>query len=107
MSAASHLRTWAAGLLPLEAAIELIIAGVNGRLLDGPWIRCDEHLTWFDPDIAAAENGHLSGGERRVLAIATSLASRDHPVDLGDAITGVDHTNVNLVLTALAHASGR
>lgn len=107
MSTSEQLRDWACGLLPFEAAADLIITGVNGRLLDGPWIRHDGYHAWFDADIAAAECGSLSGGERRVLEIATSLVSSDHPVDLGDALTGLDRTNLDLVLAALAHAGGR
>lgn len=103
----TQLRQWARGLLTLEAAVDLIIAGVNGRLLDGPWICHEENRTWFDADIAAAECGSLSGDERRVLEIATSLVSSDHPVDLSDAVTGLDDTNLDLVLAALAHAGGR
>ncbi|WP_129656307.1 hypothetical protein [Rothia halotolerans] len=104
---ARALRAWARGLLPLEAAVELLITALDGRLLDGPWIRKDEQgRVWFDPDVAAAEDGHLSGGERRILAVATSLAGEEHPVDLGDAITGLDHDELRLVLWAAAHAGG-
>lgn len=103
----TQLRQWAHGLLTFEAAADLIVTGANGRLLDGPWIRHDGNGTWFDADIAAAECGSLSGGERRVLEIATSLVSGDHPVDLGDAVTGLDRANLDLVLAALAHAGGR
>lgn len=102
------LRRWARGLLPLEAAVLLIVSAADGRLLDGPWIRRGDHNhIWFDADLAAAEGGYLSGGEQRVLAIATSLASGDHPVDLGDAVTGVAPDTLWLVLDALAHASGQ
>lgn len=107
MNTADQLRLWASGLLTLEAAVELLIASANGRLLAGPWVRQDASSTRFDPDTAAAECGHLSGGERRVLSIATSLASSAHPVDLSDAITGLDDINLDLVLRAFAHACGR
>ncbi|WP_260683265.1 hypothetical protein [Brevibacterium casei] len=42
-----------------------------------------------------------------MLAIAASLASTDHPVDLGGVITGLDPSALRLVLEALAHASRR
>lgn len=103
---AEDLRAWARGLLPLEAAVELLVTAVDGRLLTGPWVRRDDGTCWFDPDIAAAECGALSGGERRLLAIAASLASSAHPVDLGDAITGLDPDALAAVLDALAHAGG-
>lgn len=101
------LRDWARGLLPLEAAVGLIITACDGRLLCGPWTVSDDRGgLWFDPDIAAAEKGVLSGGERRVLEVAMSLASSDHPVDLADAICGLDPDALDHVLSALAHAAG-
>lgn len=101
------LRAWAGGDVALEAAVELLVRPLGGRLLDGLWIR--RHVSggvWFDADLAALEGGYLSGGERRLLAIASSLASSDHPVDLRDAITGIDPAALQLVLEALAHAGG-
>ncbi len=104
---ADALRQWARGDLALEAASELLITALTGRLLGGPWIhRSDDHGFWFDPELAAAEGGVLSGGERRVLHIAMSLASSDHPVDLSDAITGIDGDALGHVLAALAHTGG-
>lgn len=101
------LRHWADGVPAQMAAVELLIVFNGGRLLHGPWIRRGGFSThWFDPDIAAAEGGHLSGGERRVLAIASSLTSAGHPVDLGDAITGIDPDALRCVLSALTHAGG-
>lgn len=45
-------------------------------------------------------------GERRMLHLAASLA--DHaPVSLGEAITGIDDHNVDLLLTAIGHAHHR
>lgn len=106
-SRSAGLRAWAAGMLPLEAAVELLIGALGGQLLHGPWVRCGEgDYAWFDPDIAATEVGVLSGGERRVLDIVCSLVSSDHPVDLGDAITGLDPKVLRRVLRALAHAGG-
>lgn len=104
---AGALRRWARGDLALEAAVELLTTTLGGRLLDGPWIRQDgTGGFWFDPDVAAAEAGVLSSGERRVLEIATSLVSPEHPVDLGDAITGLDPHVLDAVLRALGHAGG-
>jgi hypothetical protein len=58
--------------------------------------------------IAALDNGGLpcSGGERRVLRIATSLAG-GIPVDLRDAFTGMDAANVDRAAQAMLHAAGR
>ncbi|MDP5226908.1 MULTISPECIES: hypothetical protein [Arthrobacter] len=114
MSAAGHerraegLRSWAAGILAQEAAVELLIAFSRSRLLDGPWVREGGGVGsfWFDEDVAAEAGGYLSGGERRVLDIASSLASPSHPLDLGDAITGLDPEALRCVLDSLAHAGG-
>lgn len=104
---ADELRAWARGLLPLEAAVDLIATACSGVLLAGPWVRQDDRgRRWFDPDVATAEKGYLSGGERRVLDIATSLASGEHPVDLSDALTGLDRDGAQAVLAAVARASG-
>lgn len=105
---AGALREWAHGDLALEAAVALLATPLGGRLLDGPWIRrSGTDGYWFDPDVAAAEAGVLSGGERRVLALTTSLMSPEHPVDLGDAITGLDPHVLDAVLRALGHAGGQ
>lgn len=105
---AAELRTWARGLLPIEAAIELLATSCSGRLLTGPWTRVDDRgRLWFDAERAVAEGDYLSGGERRVLAIATSLASDDHSINLSDTISGLDGDALDAVLAALAHAGGR
>ena len=36
---AAGLRSWAAGILAQEAAVELLIAFSSGHLLDGHWVR--------------------------------------------------------------------
>ena len=47
-----------------------------------------------------------SGGERRVLRLAASLAG-GIPVDPRDAIPGLDERNTSLLLTAIEHAFGK
>jgi hypothetical protein len=47
-----------------------------------------------------------SGGEKRILRIAASLAA-GHPVGLRDAIPGIDHRSLELVTTAIRHARGQ
>ncbi|MFP3397651.1 hypothetical protein SB749_15075 [Brevibacterium sp. SIMBA_078] len=102
------LRAWVQGDLALAASVKLLATALVGRLLSGPWVRQYEagHL-WFDADVAATESGELSGGERRVLEIATSLASSEHPVDLSDAINGLDPDALEAVLAELALAGGQ
>lgn len=106
-SRAERLRAWAEGLRPLESAAWLLTHALRGSLLTGPWVReTPARLLYIDPDVAVSEGGYLSGGERRVLAIVTSLVSDSHPVDLGDAITGVDPSTAEQILAALTHAAG-
>lgn len=104
---AAALRRWAEGVYPTEAAAELIIRAWNGRLLAGPWIRTGASgWVWFD-GTRIAEAGYLSGGERRVLAIACSLVcGEETAVSLNDVLPGLDRDALALVLAAIAHAGG-
>jgi len=58
--------------------------------------------------ITTLDEGGLpaSGGERRVLRLAASLVG-GIPVDLRDALTGMDTVNVDRAVRAMLHASGR
>ncbi len=117
---AAALRACAAGLYPLEAGTALLIA--NGTCLhrgdftsrfietgisisDGTTLMAA--IDW-DAAIAALHAGELpcSGGERRILELSSSLAG-GIPVDLRDAITGLDDGNVARLVTAIMHASGK
>jgi hypothetical protein len=93
------LRAGADGLYALEAGTGLIIA-------HGCWAeRCDlgcfiHHGTAtaaidWEATITALDAGLLpaSGGEKRMLRLAASLAG-DIPVQLGDAVTGIDTTSL-------------
>ena len=55
----------------------------------------------------AALDGSLpcSGGENRMLRLAASLAA-GIPVNLRDALTGIDGRGIQLVIQAVLHASG-
>ena len=46
-----------------------------------------------------------SGGERRMLLLAASIAGGT-PVSLNDALPGIDRRNASLVIRAVAHATG-
>lgn len=101
------LRKWAEGTTCDMAAAELLIGFHDGHLVDGPWVRsAGAGCYWFDPEVASAESGHLSGGEARVLSVAMSLTSSDHPVDLRDVLTGVDPKTYVLVAQAMGQAFG-
>lgn len=57
--------------------------------------------------VAALHAGQLpcSGGERRMLQVAASIAGAV-PVDLSDALPGLDRAGIALVATAVLHAAG-
>jgi len=116
---ADALRACAAGLYPLEAGTALLIA--NGTFLgrddftsrfitagtsisDGATLMAA--IDW-DAAITALHAGEIpcSGGERRVLELSASLAD-GIPVDLRDAITGLDDGNIARLVTAVLQASG-
>ena len=62
----------------------------------------------WDAAITALNSGELpcSGGERRILKLSASLAG-GIPVDLRDAVTGLDDDNIARLVTAILHASGK
>jgi len=115
---AALLRT-ASGVYATEAAIRLLLAHGSWPLrLDGAGLltvseattaagsaSCYAEVLWEEVS-ANIDAGHLligSGSEIRVLRIAASLAA-GIPVDLADAVTGLDRHNLALVLAALSHA---
>ena len=120
MSAAliAALRAHAAGLHPDEAGTGLLIrhGGILPRddfagfvhtgtsISDGTTL-----MAWIDWDAAllALHDGQLpvSGGERRVLQLAASIAE-GFPVCLRDTVPGLDHRNLKLLVTAIRHAAG-
>jgi hypothetical protein len=113
------LRACAAGLYPAEAGIELLIshdcflhrddfAGfvhTATSITDG--ITPMAQIDW-DAAITALRAGQLpaSGGERRILQLAASIAAGT-PVSLHDAIPSLDNQNLNLLITAIRHAAGQ
>jgi hypothetical protein len=114
---AAALRSCAAGLYPLEAGVALLTA--SGAFLNRPDFagRFIEHGTSsgtamaaidWDAAITALHAGELpcSGGERRLLLLSASLAA-GIPADLRDAATGLDDRNIQRLLTAIRHASGK
>ena len=114
------LHACAAGLYSLEAGVALLTA-------EGTFLRREDFTSRFittgtsisdgttpmaaidwDAAIAALHAGELpcSGGERRVLELSSSLAG-GIPVDLRDAVTGLDDGNIARLVTAILHASGK
>jgi hypothetical protein len=111
------LHACAAGLYPLEAGTALLISNgtflhrddFTGRFIDHGTSRGIPMaaIDW-DSAITALAGGDLpcSGGERRILQLSASLAD-GIPVDLRDAVTGLDDSNINRLVTAILHASGK
>jgi hypothetical protein len=115
---AAALRAGASGLLADEAACDLLISSPwphradFTRFIDSAISVTDgvtnlAHIDWAGA-ITALRAGELpcSSGERRILHLAASLAD-GYPVDLREALTGLDETNLDLVVHAVQHANGR
>jgi hypothetical protein len=111
------LHACAAGLYPLEAGTALLISNATFLHRDDFTSRFIEHGTSggtpmaaidWDAAITALTSGDLpcSGGERRVLQLSASLAG-GIPVDLRDAVTGLDDGNIARLVAAILHASGK
>ena len=112
------LRAWAKGLLCLEAAAELLI-GHRSWLFRADFLAIavesgrevfsgqEMAAVNFVAAAGALEAGVLpcSGGEGRVLRIAASIAE-GVPVDLREAVTGLDENNAGLAAAAVLHAAG-
>jgi hypothetical protein len=113
------LRACARGIHPLEAG--------TGLLIDcGSWLHREDFTSRFittgtsisdgttvlastdrEAAVAALHAGELpaSGGERRILLLAASIADGT-PVSLNDTLPGIDRRNASLVVSAVAHAAG-
>ena len=114
---AAGLRAHAQGLCCLQAAAELLIAQTwlhrddfTSRFITvHPGIGSGQPAAVIDWPAAIAALGSslpCSRGEQRMLKITASLAD-GIPVDLRDTLTGLDDSNVQLLITALLHASGQ
>ena len=62
-------------------------------------------IDWPAAIAALDDDLPCSGGENRMLRLAASLAG-GIPVNLRDALTGLDDRNIQLVINAALHASG-
>ena len=113
------LRAQVKGLYACEAATELLIMHaswlhktdfINEFIHTGTGLISGIPMSAIDwPEaITALEAGRLpcSGGESRMLKIAASLAG-GIPVNLRDALTGLDSANINLVASAVLHTGGQ
>ncbi len=113
------LRDCARGIHPLEAG--------TGLLIDcGSWLHREDFTSRFittrisisdgvtllasthwEAAVTALRAGELpaSGGERRMLLLAASIAG-GIPVSLYDTLPGIDRRNASLVVGAVARAAG-
>ncbi|MEJ1116832.1 ABC transporter ATP-binding protein [Paenarthrobacter sp. CCNWLY172] len=114
MAHTDDLRRWAKGMYGLEAATELLIRAFNGKFAapGAPWVypsattpEGHAQVAYIDFESIPDQAEGLSGGERRFLLLAASLAGEVHVV-LGDVVSGLDRQNLELVLAAIAHAGG-
>jgi|HubBroStandDraft_3_1064219.scaffolds.fasta_scaffold137609_3 hypothetical protein len=111
------LRAGACGIHPLEAGTSLLIDC-------GSWLHRDDFTSRFitasisdgvtllatidwETAVTALHAGELpaSGGERRMLLLASSIAGGTL-VSLNDALPGIDRRNASLAVRAVAHAAG-
>jgi hypothetical protein len=110
------LRAHADGDLCAEAAARLLIAGrwpdrddfasrfITTAASPGSGIQMAV-VDWPAASAALGRSLACSGGERRLLQVTASLAA-GIPVDLRDAVAGLDGRNARLVAGAVLHASG-
>jgi hypothetical protein len=108
------LRAHAAGIYPDEAGTELLIS--HGGFLRRHDFAAFVHagtsisdgitpMAWIDWDAAITAQLPISGGERRILQLAASIAGGT-PASLRESIPGLDNRNLKLVITAIRHAAG-
>lgn len=109
-SVVDGLRRWARGAYAEEAAVELLVRAFGGRFATTRyrWVQACDRPGWFwlDGEALIHDTAALSGGERRLLAVAGALASGGALSDLPDLLAGIDRGNLHLVLAAFAHAAG-
>jgi len=110
---------WAEGLFSAEAAVELLIGHrswlcredfLDIAVESGRGITSGAVMAAVDFEAAARALGAgmlpCSGGEGRVLRIAVSIGG-GVPVDLREAVTGLDEVNAALAAAAVLRAAGR
>jgi hypothetical protein len=113
------LQASAAGLFASEAAVNLLIS--HRYWLTRPDFAAEYIHTFtaitdgtaaaavcWPEAVAALDRGQLagSGSENRILRLAASLAE-GIPLDLQDALSSLDDTNLQHVVIAIRHTAGR
>ena len=113
-SLAQALRACASGIYAAEAAAGMLIAHAT-------WLDRDDFRQFIHADAeagmaaidwpavtSALTEGRIpsSNGEQKMLRMSASIAGHA-PVILGDTITGLDDRNIQILVSAILHASGR
>jgi hypothetical protein len=112
-SVQDRLRNWAGRTPHARAAVELLIAGVGGRLAykGAPWVEelgrdeAGRGYAEIDPAALVRESGPLSSGERFIAKVVANLLDDSTPVALAD-ISRLDTSQARLALGALRVAAG-
>jgi hypothetical protein len=112
-SLAGELRNWAKGTYRAEAATELLLAGMRGRLAyrGAPWIeplgtdQAGKTYARVNPAKLVEQSGPLSSGERFVAKVVANLLDDETLVPLAD-LARLDTSEARIVLGALRHAAG-
>ncbi|MDR1441197.1 MAG: hypothetical protein LBJ02_02205 [Bifidobacteriaceae bacterium] len=112
-SLAGEVRNWAKGTYRAEAAVELLLTGMRGRLAyrGAPWIeplgtdQAGKAYARVNPAELVEQSGPLSSGERFVAKVVANLLDNQTLVPLAD-IARLDTSEARIVLGALRHAAG-
>lgn len=111
---AQTLHNCASGIYTAQAAVGMLIAQAT-------WLDRDDFRRFIDTDpetgmaaidwpslatTLAAGQMPSSRGEQKMLRMAASIAGHT-PVILGDTITGIDDHNIQIIVKAILHASGK
>jgi hypothetical protein len=110
---AGALRNWAEGTLWARAAVELLTAGVGGRLCyaGAPWVKelgagaDGRDYARIDPEALVRCSGPLSSGERLIAKLVANLVDDQTLAPLAD-LARLDDREAKIALGALRLAAG-
>jgi len=108
------LRACASGIYTAEAAVGMLIAHATWLDRDDfrQFIHADQGTGMAAIDWPAVTSALASGqipssnGERKMLRMSASIAGHALVI-LGDTITGLDNRNIQILVSAILHASGQ
>lgn len=101
-----RLTAQAEGTYPSEAAAIILTRAVRGTLPGKLRAAIDDDpaggYAYVDWEAAVDLARPFSGGERRLIGLAASLAS-SHEINAGDTFSSLDDVNATIVLRAIGH----